>query len=167
MGCRFAWHDRLQVVTKRIVILRRLFLNTRTFKQLKQIICTRSNSSGIGPPNFKISGSLLSVPRLPSSPPAFQPSFQPSSLPAFQPSSPPTFKRSSLPAFQPSSPPALQPSSLPAFQPSSPPTLQPGFPPSSLPAFQPAFSTFKPSSLPALQPSSPGYKYHVKEWLDG
>ena len=110
-------------------MLRRLFLNTRTFKQLNQVICTRSNSSGIGPPNFKTSGSFLSVPRLPSSPPTFQPSFQP----AFQPSSPPTFQPSFQPAFQPSSLPALQPSSLPALQRSS---LQPSsLPP---PAFQPS-----------------------------
>ena len=139
-----------------ILLVRRLYINTRTFIRLKQVICTWSNSSGIGPPNFKTSGSFLSVPRLPSSPPTFQPSFQP----AFQPSSLAAFQPSSLPAFQPSSLPALQPSSLPALQPSSPSALQPSslpalaaLQPSLLPAFQP--STFQPPSLPDLQAPQP------------
>ena len=128
-------------------MLWRLFLNTRTFKQLKQINCTRSSSSGIGPPNFKTSGSFVSVPRLPSSPP-----FQPSSPPAFQPSRP---QPSSPPAFQPS----LQPSSLASSTPSLP-ALQPSMPAfqfSSLPALQPSsLPEIQPSTLPALPTASPG-----------
>ena len=113
--------------------LRRPLLHTRTFKQLKPVICTRSSGIGPGPPNLNTSGKQVRQ----SSPPTFQPSsLQPSSLPAFQPSGlpacEPSIQPSSLPAFQHSFQPSFQPSSLPAFQPSS------------LPAFQP-----QPSSLPA------------------
>ena len=138
--------------------LRRLLLHTRTCKQLKQVICTRSSSIGPGPPNLKTSQkqgsacpgsctvpapSLSYHPR--PSPPLFHP--YPSQLPALR------LSNFSLPAYQLqlSNPPALQPNqpsnvlAPPAFQPSCLPTLQP----SRLPAF------FQPSSLSALSFASP------------
>ena len=154
-------------------LIRRLFLNTRTFKQLKQIICTRSNGSGFGPPNFKTSGSFASFPhQLPSilCPPAFKPSslpaLQASSLPAPPTSSPAAFNN--LPAFKPSSLPVLQPCSLlhpcRPLQPSRPPfkllflpklpvpaSKLPAFKPPSLALLQPC-SLLQPSSLPARSP---------------
>ena len=94
----------------------RLFLHTQTFKQLKQVICTRSNSIDPEPPNSKYPENEALQPcafQL-SSPPAFQPC-------AFQLSSPPACRL-----------PALHPSCLPAFRPSSFQALQ--LQPSKLPA---------------------------------